>query len=338
MLRPRVRVCHKNNRDTIAPRVARRALASAAIALLLIPAIFPNLVRPQGQAPLRVDVRLVLLEATVKTKAGVTMTGLHQDDFIVTEDGASQHISHFSKDELPLAVALVVDVSESIRPFLQPLRDAATTALRALKPEDEVTLFTFSNDVQQRIALTKDKQKIVDEISTLTAGGSTNINGAIAEASDDLLRTAPNERRVIVLVSDNVPTDNGGLSSDEVTRHALAAGVSIYSLRVPGDNPLSDRLLAKSIRGLVNVGKLVQQTGGEIFDSQKEGSLFVAFQSLMERLKTRYTLGFYPTHKMVDGKFHRLDVRLTKSFGSRGQDYIVVSKKGYYASLTPEQH
>lgn len=245
------------------------------------------------------------------------MTGLHQDDFIVTEDGASQHISHFSKDELPLAVALIVDVSESIRPYLQPLRDSATTALRALKPEDEVTLFTFSNEVQQRIALTKDKQKIVDEISTLSAGGSTNINGAIAEASDDLLRTAPNERRVIVLVSDNVPTDNGGLDSDEVTRHALAAGVSIYSLRVPGDNPLSDRLLAKSIRGLVNVGKLVQQTGGEIFDSQKEGSLFVAFQSLMERLKTRYTLGFYPTHKMVDGKFHWLDVKLTKSFGSR---------------------
>jgi Ca-activated chloride channel family protein len=318
-----------------ARRAMRRYAAVLALAGLFIPTISTISAKPQGQAPLRIDVKLVLLEAAVKNKSGVAMTGLHQDDFILTEDGSAQHISHFSRDELPLAVALVVDVSESIRPFLQPLREAAVTALRALKPEDEVTLFTFSNEVQQRIGLTKDKQKIVDEISTLTAGGSTNINGAITDASDELLRTAPNERRVIVVVSDNVPTDNGGLSADEVIKHALAAGVSVYSLKVPGDNPLSDRLLAKSIRGLINVGKLVQQTGGEVFDSQKEGSLFVAFQSLMERLKTRYTLGFYPTHQMVDGKFHRLDVKLAKSFGSKGQDYIVVTKKGYYASLNP---
>lgn len=333
----RVRDSHNSSSDACARRTMRRAAAFLAFALLLIPTISPFAAQPQGQAPLRVDVRLVLLEATVKTKAGVAMTGLHQDDFILTEDGQAQHISHFSRDELPLAVALVVDVSESIRPFLQPLRDAAVTALRALKPEDEVTLFTFSNEVNQRIALTKDKQKIVDEIATLRAGGSTNINGAMAEASEALLRSAPDERRVIVLVSDNVPTDNGGLSADETIRHAMAAGVSVYSLKVPGDNPLSDRLLAKSIRGLINVGKLVQQTGGEIFDSQKEGSLFVAFQSLMERLKTRYTLGYYPGHKSVDGKFHRLDVKLVNSFGSKGRDYVVVTKKGYYASLTPEK-
>src|SRR6202162_4701062 len=95
----------------------------------------------QGQGTIRVDVNLVLVDATVKAKDGQIMSNLKKDDFEVREDGVAQKLEVFSRDELPVNVALVLDLSDSIGPFLSPLRDAAKVALGALKPEDEVSLF-----------------------------------------------------------------------------------------------------------------------------------------------------------------------------------------------------
>jgi hypothetical protein len=84
----------------------------------------------------------------------------------------------------------------------------------------------------------------------------------------------------------------------------------------------------------VNVNKLTQETGGEIFEVEKEGSLFLAFQALIERLKTRYTLGFYPSNPGSGRSYHKLDLRLQPKFGSKGRDYTVLSKNGYYSTAS----
>ena len=138
------------------------------------------------------DVNLVVLDATVKTKAGQIMSDLKKEDFEVREDGVAKKIELFSRDELPLNVALVLDLSDSIGPFLGPLREAAQTTLAALKPEDEVALFTFSTEAELSVPLTKDKSKIAEKISSFKAGGATNINDGIFVASEYLLKEAPN--------------------------------------------------------------------------------------------------------------------------------------------------
>jgi Ca-activated chloride channel family protein len=313
--------------ETIFPM--RRVLTTLiALALLGTPLLAAQ---EQGEPKIRVDVNLVLLEATVKDKAGRMMKDLKQEDFLLGENGAPQKVAHFSRDQLPLAVALVVDLSGSIKPFLKPLRYATQTALKALKPEDEVALFAFTSAVEQRVELTRDKREVSDQIQFFSAEGGTNINRAIYDAARYLRDAAPAARRVIVLVSDNVPTVNDGVSAEAVANAALEADAAVYGLKVPGDNPLAARL-ASGGHGFVNVGKLTAQTGGEIFEVEKEGSLFLAFQLLIERLKTRYTIGFYPTHSVQDGGFRRLDLRLQPSFGGKGRDYVVLSKTGYYAT------
>ncbi len=291
---------------------------------------------PQApEAKIRVNVNLVLVEATVKDRSGRVRKELKKEDFVLEEDGVPQEIAHFSRDQLPLAVALVVDLSTSIEPFIRPLRYATLTALKALKADDEVALFTFSGDVQQRLGLTRDKREVSDQIEFFRTGGATNINRAIYDAARYLGEQAPAARRVIVLVSDNVPTTQDGVDHRRVVEAALEADAAVYSLRVPGYNPLSSRMVAAAVRGLVNVNKLAADTGGEIFDVEKEGSLFLAFQALIERLKTRYTLGFYSKRNADAGGFRQLSLRLQPSFGARGKDYTVLSKTGYYASRAP---
>lgn len=280
--------------------------------------------------PLRVDVNLVMVDATVKTKDGQIMADLKKEDFEVREDGVAQKVALFSRDELPLNVALVLDLSDSIGPFLGPLRDAATTALAGLKPEDQVALFTFSTEAELRTPLTNDKTKIAEQFNSLHAGGATNINDGIFVAAKYLLAEAPKGRRVIILISDDVGTDAGGQGTGDIVTETIAADATLYNLKIPGDNPSSTLFLAAMIPGLVNIEKVIAQTGGEIFDVQNVSSLDTVFRALIARIKTRYTLGYYTSANGAEGKPHKLDVRLAPSFGAKGRNYVVLAKKSYY--------
>ncbi len=315
---------------------AHRVLTAGLLGLFGAASLLPAAAQNQGSGQITVGVQLVLLEVTVKDRSGQVMDGLAMNDFIVREDGAEQKVATFSRDELPLDVALVVDTSASIRPFFSQLQSATATALRALKPDDSVSLVTFSSHVEQRTALTKDRKAISAQLEDLTMGGSTNINGAMADAATALTRESPDGRHVIILVSDNVATDNGGIGPIDVTDRVVASGATVYSLKVPGENPLSDRVIAKTIKGLINIPKLVELTGGEIFDVEKMGSLETAFGALIQRIKTRYTLGYYAAHGNGNQLLHKVDVQLAASFGKKGQNYEILSRSQYFAA--PSAH
>ena len=288
------------------------------------------LAQNQEESVVRVAVNLVLTDATVKTKSGQIMADLKKEDFEIREDGVTQKIEIFSRDELPLNVALVLDLSDSIGPFLGPLRDAAATALGALKPDDEVALFTFSTEAELRVPLTSDKKMIAQQINAFHAGGATNINDGIFVAAKYLLTAPPRGRRVIILISDDVGTDAGGQGTADIVTESIAADAVLYNLKIPGYNPPGTIFASSMIPGLVNIRKVMDQTGGEIFNVQDVAHLDATFSALIERIKTRYTLGYYTQATAAEGKAHKLDVHLAKSFGKKGKDYVILSKNGYY--------
>lgn len=290
----------------------------------------PVLAQSQEGAVVRVDVNLVMVDATVKTKGGQIMAGLKKDDFEIREDGVAQKVDVFSRDELPLNVALVLDLSDSIGPFLGPLRDAASTALAALKAEDEVALFTFSTEAEMRVPFTNDKKKIAEMINGYHVGGATNINDGIFVAAKYLLNEPPKGRRVIILISDDVGTDAGGQGTRDIVTECIAADAVLYNLKIPGYNPPVTLFLAGRVPGLVNIGSVTEQTGGEIFDVKDVAHLDAVFRALIERIKTRYTLGYYTKATGAEGKPHKLDVRLASSFGKKGHEYVILAKSGYY--------
>jgi VWFA-related protein len=290
----------------------------------------PLCAQEQGSSTIHVDVNLVMVDTTVKTKAGKIMADLKKDDFEIREDGVAQKIDVFSRDELPLNVALVLDLSDSIGPFLTPLRNAATTALAALKPEDEVALFTFSTEAVLRVPFTKDKTKLAEQISTFQARGATNINDGIFVAAQYLLTAPPKGRRVIILISDDVGTSAGGQGTRDIVTETIAADSVLYNLKIPGDNPPETRLAASMVPGLVNVRQVMDQTGGELFDVKDVRDLDAEFRNLIQRIKTRYTLGYYTKANGANGKPHKLEVRLAPSFGKKGKDYVILAKNAYY--------
>jgi VWFA-related protein len=290
-------------------------------------ALFPQ---EPPQNVIRVNVNLVLVDATVKNKAGQIMGDLKQENFELREDGTPQKIEIFSRDELPLDVALVLDLSDSIGPFLVPLRQAANIALSALKPEDQVALFTFSTEAQMRVPFTHDKSQIADMIGGFQTGGATNINDAIFLPAQYLLNAPQKDRRVIILISDDVGTSAGGQGTHDIITEAIASDAVVYNLKIPGYNPPETRMAAAMTPGLVDIRKVVEQTGGEVFNVPDVAHLDEGFRALIQRIKTRYTLGYYTNATAALGKPHKIDVRLGPSFGKKGHDYTALSRSAFY--------
>ncbi|MGH9804150.1 MAG: VWA domain-containing protein, partial [Candidatus Acidiferrales bacterium] len=280
---------------------------------------------------LKVDVRLVMVEAIARDRNGRVLEDLKREDFQLLEDGVAQQIRHFSRDELPLAVALVVDRSGSVAPFMPELRRAAYQTLSHLKRGDEVALFAFDSDVDRLEELTTDRRRIAERIARIQAGGGTNITDALAAAAQYLALAAPDRRRAVILISDNEETVRGHSSQSRLIRLALEYEVVIYSVKTPGaPTPLTMRV-PNWLGGLSSVRAITKETGGEIIDVARVGSLEAALAAVVGRLKTRYTLGYQSTNKTSDGGFRRIEVRLADRFGRAERDYSVIARSGYYA-------
>jgi Mg-chelatase subunit ChlD len=343
-----------------------------------------------GPGAIRVDVNLTLVDATPRKPDGEVITGLKMTDFVLQEDGQVQQIVHLDQDQLPLAMALVVDLSSSIEPYLESIRDTTEVALQTLKPEDQVALFTFNSEVVKRVPLTRDKQQVIDSLESLQTGSGTDINDAIYDAAEYLRAQSHGMRRVIVLISDNDGNRAGSVTPDGVLQAVLEADTPVYSLKVLGNHgggfqhggpggggggrggggggggwpgggggggwpgggggrggggwPGGGGGGGRGGRGggssqadskdVVNVQKVADASGGQVFDVKTEGSLDKAFEDFMARLKLRYTLGYYSSNKSTAGGYRKVDVSLVSNFGKLGKDYSVAAKQGYYAAVS----
>jgi Ca-activated chloride channel family protein len=269
----------------------------------------------------------------VRDQRGGIVDGLRRNDFRLLEDGVEQEIQHFSRDELPLAVALLVDRSGSVAPILDGLRRAAYETLSQLKPDDEVALFTFAGKSQRLEYLTTDRRRIADRIATIQAGGGTNITDALFDAALYLGRAAPRRRHAIILVSDNQPTVRGYAGEGQVIRTALETETVIYSIQVGGGARAGVLKIPIWVAAAGSVKKITRETGGEILDIRRVGSVESAMAAVLSRLKQRYTLGYQSTNKRRDGGFRKIDVRLTDAVRSEGGKYRVYARRGYYAPM-----
>src|SRR5437879_509337 len=107
----------------------------------------------------KVNTDLVVFDAQVIDKKTKRVIGdLTKEDFELSDNGARQRISYFSRDELPLSIMLLLDVSGSVRPILHQIRNGALNALQRLKPEDRVAVMAFANTSRLAQDFTSDRK------------------------------------------------------------------------------------------------------------------------------------------------------------------------------------
>ena len=82
------------------------------------------------------DSRLVLVPVSVTDTMQRFVTGLNRDNFEVFEGAKPQRIQHFSSEDVPVSVGIILDVSGSMSDKLERVRDAVNQLCEVSNPQD----------------------------------------------------------------------------------------------------------------------------------------------------------------------------------------------------------
>lgn len=277
-----------------------------------------------------VQSRLVNIPLNVTDANGAPIAGLTRDDFEVLEEGAPQRIAVFEKESsTPLSIVLAIDTSESIYNDVRLERDAAKHFVQTLlRPQDEVDLMQFADSTREIVAFTNQAKRVDSGLGQLTAGTDTGLYNAIALASKELgtRRGNPEQRRVLVLVTDGENTVKKGYQYPEAVEQAQRAGVMVYALiMVPVEADAG-----RNVGGEHALIQMTEDTGGKYYYVNDPRDLKEAMGHVSDDLRTQYVLGYYaPQYKATDANFRSIEVRL-KDAGLEAK-YKLRYRSGYYA-------
>ena len=290
---------------------------------LCLLAIYPvTLIAQEVDDVIRVNTELVILNITVTDKSGQYIPGLKLADFKIFEDGKEVQpdlITSFSVHEAPFASVVLLDTSGSMENRMSLARSAAIRFLDGLRPEDVAAVYKFDYKVEpvQEFSSGRDLAQMAYGIR---ARGMTTMNDAIVQAAA-ALADRPENRKAIVVLSDGVDTYSKA-SADKALERALAVGASIYTVDMSG---IQGGGATRNLRSAGVLKNLAEKSGGRFVDTPGGPGLREAFAGIAEELGRQYTIAYRPMKTVRDGKWRKLEVKVTRS------DLVVRTRKGYQA-------
>ena len=282
-----------------------------------------------GGLNLRVETTLVQIPVAVTDSGNRFVLGLQKDDFHLLEDGVEQSVAHFSGEDAPLSVGLVFDESGSMDYKLRTSKAALSQFLKTMNGADEAFLIEFSDSAKVSVAFTSNSQDIQKALTEIHPGGLTALLDAVNLGLHEM-KKAKNPRKAIVIISDG-GDNNSKYTAEQITGLVREADVQIYAMGV-FEPTLSFGLTPEEISGPRLLSEIATQTGGRAFAAALTSDLPSVAARIAVELRNQYVLGYYPKNETRDGKYRKVEVKVTQPPG------VSVVKAhwrlGYYA---PEQ-
>ena len=277
-------------------------------------------------ARFNVNSTLVLIPANVTDPMNRFVLGLQKQDFHLVEDGVEQTITHFSGEDTPLSVGLVFDISGSMDLKLQTSRQAALQFLNTMNPQDEAFLVEFGDRAELVNGFTGHIDDLRDKLKSLTPGGLTALLDAV-EMSLHEMKKAKNPRKAILIVSDG-GDNHSHYTSAQIQSLVREADVQVYAMGVY--EPMLLLGMAKEeISGPRLLSEIAEQTGGRAFAASDASDLPSVAARIGIELRNQYVLAYSPANQARDGKYRRVELKLTHPPGL--PSLKVHWRLGYYA-------
>jgi len=303
----------------------------------------------QDDNTIRLDVNLVSILASVRSKSGALISNLTKDDFKIYEDGKEQQIRNFTREtDLPLTLGLLVDTSSSQERLIDTEQRAASQFFsKVLREKDQAFLIQFGAEAELLQDLTNSArllQKGLQQlrlsvpvgglhpgpVPTMQNQAGTILYDAIYLAANDELKREVG-RKAIILITDGVDTGSK-ITRDKAIEAAQKGDIIIYSIFYQDRQAYGGGFGTVSLGGGGGEGelrRLSSETGGQVFKVDKGHSLDDIFRELQEEMRSQYAITYQPPSPKRDGTYHKIDIKLAN------KDYKPQARKGYYA-IEPE--
>jgi Ca-activated chloride channel family protein len=317
---------------------------SAFFILLVLLAFVPAALKSQQSAPksnqneplqsqgvrIGVSVNMVTVPITVRKANGEFIKGLPQSSFRVFEDGKPQEITFFTQEALPTNIAIVLDISESVRSEWGSIKYATKRFIEHLKPEDLFSLLTFNTEFLIKMDWGKKTNKLDAVLSSIYCKDNTKLWDTLWVISTDAFKGVDGKKAIIIM-SDGMDTGSD-VSFAEALQAAMHSEAAIYVVsKTEAIRQYYEYMDAKVppedfARADAALRKFAQETGGRVLYPNTFGQLDDIYAQVDEELHNQYTIGYSPSNTALDGTYRNISV------GVALKDAVITARPGYYAS------
>lgn len=284
---------------------------------------------PQGQSPssqsgdvfiFRKEVEEVTLHATVVDDRNRIVTDLGKNDFTVFEDGQPQKITSFRREDIPVALGIVIDNSGSMRDKRPQVNAAAINLVRSSNPQDKVFVVNFNEEYFLDQDYTSQIPKLKDALERIEARGGTALYDATVASADHLKKSGTLEKKVLLVITDG--EDNASRESLEqaIRRLQEENGPTVYTIGLLGDE--------HSKRARRALREMAEETGGVAFFPKDLSEVDAITQQIAHDIRNQYTIQYKPTRPQSAGGYRTVKVEASAKGYKRLQ---VRTRSGYYA-------
>jgi len=269
-------------------RFMMRTLMAAGAGRFLPPFVPSKAAGDEPEFTLRSDVRLVLLDVSVKDRMGRFVPDLAKDNFTALEDGKPQRITVFAHGDVPVTVGILLDESFSMKPKRDEVLEAAQDFIGESNPHDEMFVLNFNDKVRRglpaEVTFSSNPEQLRSALHRGVPQGKTALNDAVV-AGLMQLEQGRREKKALVVISDG--GDNASIHSRrEVMGLLERSPATVYTIGIyeEGD-PDRDPGLMRQLAAI---------SGGAAYFPARPEELPDLCRAIANDLRVRYTVGYIP--------------------------------------------
>jgi len=265
------------------------------------------------------EVQEVMLHATVVDDQRRLVTNLDRAAFTVFEDGVAQKTTSFHRDDVPVAMGIVIDNSGSMREKHDKVNQAVLNLIRASNPNDEIFIVNFSQDSYLDQDFTSDINLLQQALQKISAAGSTALYDAIVASAVHLKNNPRVDRKVLLVITDGRDNASQETLQQATRRLQQENGPTVYAIGLLGDE------LKQS--GVDALQSLADSTGGVAFFPQGLDEVNDITRTVARDIRSQYTIGYKPSNPRQGSGYRRI---LVTAQAPGYRKLTVRTRSGYY--------
>jgi Ca-activated chloride channel family protein len=274
-------------------------------------------IQPPSNSPDNVPFRLEVTTSLVSVDVGVydknekAVTNLGKADFQVYEDGVLQPIRSFTPVSSGYRILLLIDHSGSMRILWPSLLEGLNIFMKNLRPQDQVAIATFDNNVEVAMPWRGAKEGNTEKIRIAPDGRGTEIWSSLNWAVSEVSRS--NGRKGVIVFTDG---EDRGADFEKVRKKAVDSEIPFYFVGMTTENTL----------GGVRMKQFAEATGGKAYFPKSPAELAPLYETIAQSLGTSYTIAYSPLKPAGDNKLRRIEIRPIDL-----RLHLIQSRSAYYA-------
>lgn len=268
---------------------SNRALVGSVASLALLLSFSTVALSQAGRRPIVSNEGGVMVNLVAK-RADNSSKQITAKQLSVYDNGVEQTIRNFTPDPSPARIVLLVDNSLTLRADIERLEQAAREFAYEIYEGDKLLIVGYDEQAEIVADWTDDAKSIESSLKLFRKKGQPHLFDAATAVIDQALRTAPGQKRVIVVISDGL--DRGSKTPfEKILAELQRLDITVYAVQAQDRTRGAIRRDVPKPKQVID--KLVEGTGGSIFSIEEPA---VAAKAICDELrKHRYVISYLPS-------------------------------------------